>query len=188
MQNRAKQIGLKQNGDKKRDYRRMNVQQLTKDIFRNPENHFHVGECNECGYPGHWGYACKLLPIKWKKEFTQRARNNNLNISTSQGIKNEKNNNNNKPTPKKTPRKRPKKKKGAQLPAQSTSQSVTQTTNPTTNSTLDTTGMPPTYGTKNKPTINTMHQQTFQLPPNTTQHDVINAIAHMTSPYKQRQQ
>ena len=55
------------------DVRNMTIKQITNNVFNNPQKHFRQGNCNDCGYPGHWQYACKLLDITWKKKFTRRA-------------------------------------------------------------------------------------------------------------------
>ena len=51
----------------------MTLKQVTNSFLSNPQGHFRNGNCNECGYHGHWEYACKLLDIKWKKKFTKHA-------------------------------------------------------------------------------------------------------------------
>ena len=53
----------------------MDINELKKHILANPENHYQDIECNNCGYPGHRKYACKLLSMRIKQKFTKRARN-----------------------------------------------------------------------------------------------------------------
>ena len=63
----------------------MSTKQLTQSIFSNPGGHFRNSNCNDCGYPGHWEYACKLLDIKWKRKFTRHANwLNNRSIHVTQ--------------------------------------------------------------------------------------------------------
>ena len=55
------------------DIRGMTTEELTKSIFNNPQGHFRQTKCRDCGYPGHWEYACQLLDVKWQKKFTKHA-------------------------------------------------------------------------------------------------------------------
>ena len=52
----------------------MTIKQITQSIFNNPSRHFRNSTCDDCGYPGHWAYACKLLDLQWKKKFAKHAK------------------------------------------------------------------------------------------------------------------
>ena len=155
----------------------MSTKQLTQSIFGNPDGHFRNSDCTDCGYPGHWRYACKLLDIKWKKNFAKHARwlSRTINVTQEQQqqspsskspFKRGKQPNRGKPSKRGKQPKSPKKEQQSQQQQ---------------------TGMPPTYRTRNKPTINAMTSNKIELPYGISKEDLMTAIAEITAPPKQEQ-
>ena len=57
------------------DYRNLPYHELVREIINKPDNHYHIGECNECGMKGHWKYACSLMDPRSKNRVKQKAEN-----------------------------------------------------------------------------------------------------------------
>ena len=133
--------------------------------------------------PGHWGYACKLLDLEWKQKFAKHAKVlSRRTITVTQEQQHQPS------TSSKTPSKSPSKHgKQPRRGKPSTRGKHPKSSNKQTQSQQHQSGMPPTYGTRNKPTINALTSNKIELSYGISKEDLMSAIAEITAPPKQQQ-
>ena len=154
----------------------MTTKQIINSIFNNPST------CDDCGYAGHWAYACKLLDIKWKKKFAKHSKTlsrQTINVTQEQQQLSQ-----SPKSPSKSPSKRGKQPRGSK-PSKRGKQP--KSPKKQQHSQQQQSGMPPTYRTRNKPTINAMTSNKIESPYGISKEDLISAIAEITAPPKQQQ-
>ena len=121
------------------------------------------------------------MDIKWKKKFTKHANTlakRTINVTQEQQQQTlqspfKSQSKHGKQPRRGTPSKRGKQPKSTKKQHQSSQQQS---------------DMPPTYRTRNKPTINAMTSNKIELPHGFSREDLMSAIAEITAPPKQQQQ
>ena len=118
-------------------------------------------------------------------ELINKKRSNSVNVAkqTKSQPKLPKSNNNNN---KNNKQRRPKQKQQRQSNSNNNNNNSNSNSNDNSNNNNNNTGMPSTYGTRNKPVVNTIRSNLLSLPGDLDPNDVATAIANISQPSQQR--